>query len=362
MDMDPQILIELTKIISEQNENPVRIEKNLVQKNPPKDKTRSYNVQLGSSTLIISKTNNSQWSEAKHQKFLDQLDQFERQKKLYYQILETEEPLTSSKYGISVRGGELGKSGPGPRAKADALKNARKTGGGSIFAQSFTPQPQYCSRPINRPLSCRNHAKLKNNPFDNNQDPRVGNNAANTNSQVKKDEVAKLSESVTKSYSEIKHELEIKQHQKTVKIDVAGKTYMIENADRMGVDQLENKLAEQMYNSIRDNHKDISDIAGNLGFKADNIKNVKDHVFYNEHVLDRYAHLGDDPVVQRFDPDLKQALAWKRFEIGEHTPEDMEWLKHEYAERFIESTYDAGYTESHDRAQSRFDGNPWNDD
>ena len=30
MDMDPQILMELTKIISEQNENPVRIEKNLV--------------------------------------------------------------------------------------------------------------------------------------------------------------------------------------------------------------------------------------------------------------------------------------------------------------------------------------------
>ena len=93
------------------------------------------------------------------------------------------------------------------------------------------------------------YAKLKNNPFDNNQDPRVRNNAANTNSQnlsVKKDEVAKPSESVTKPYSEIKHELETKQHQKTVKIDVAGKTYMIENADRMGVDQLENKLAEHL--------------------------------------------------------------------------------------------------------------------
>lgn len=259
-------------------------------------------------------------------------------------------------------GGDLGKSGPGPRAKADAARNARKTAGGSLFAQGFTPQRQYGSRPINKPLSCRNHAKLKNNPFDNNQDPKFENNAGNSSRQIKKDEVAKLLESGTKSYSEIKHELEIKQHKKTVEIDVAGKIYTIENADRMGVDQLENKLAEQMYNSIRDNHKDISDIAGNLGFKADNIKSVKDHVFYKEHVLDRYAHLGDDPVVQRFDPDLKQALAWKRFENGQHTPEDMEWLKHEYAERFIESTYDAGYTESHDRAQSRFDGNPWKGD
>ena len=49
MDMDPQIL----KIISEQNEKPVRIEKNLVQKNPAKDKTRSYTVQLGSTYLTI---------------------------------------------------------------------------------------------------------------------------------------------------------------------------------------------------------------------------------------------------------------------------------------------------------------------
>jgi hypothetical protein len=275
--------------------------------------------------------------------------------------------LVQSRYSVNSisRGGDLGKSGPGPRAKADAARNARKTVGGSLFAEGFTPQRQYCSYHNNNPLSYRNHAKLKNNPFNNNQDPRVGNNAANTNSQnlsVKKDEAAKPSESVTKPYSEIKHELETKQHQKTVKIDVAGKTYMIENADRMGVDQLENKLAEQMYNSIRDNDKDISDIAVYTKIKADNIKKCKDHIFYNEHVLDRYAHLGDDPVVQRFDPDLKQALAWKRFEIGEHTPEDMEWLKHEHLERYIESTYDAGYTESHDRAQSRFDGNPWNDD
>jgi hypothetical protein len=275
---------------------------------------------------------------------------------------QTPEALKSA---LEIRCGDLGKSGPGPRAKADAARNARKTGGRSGFTHGFTPQRQYCSYHNNNPLSCRNHAKLKNNPFDNNQDPRVRNNAANTNSQnlsVKKDEVAKPSESVTKPYSEIRHELETKQHQKTIKIDVAGKTYMIENTDRMGVDQLENKLAEQMYNSIRDNDKDISDIAVYTKIKADNIKKCKDHIFYNEHVLDRYVHLGEDPVVQCFDPDLKLALAWKRFEIGEHTPEDMEWLKHEYAERYIESTYDAGYTESHDRAQSRFDGNPWKDD
>ena len=67
------------------------------------------------------------------------------------------------------RGGDLEKSGPGPRAKAEALKNARKTGGGSIFVQGFTPQRQYGSRPINKPLSCRNNVKINEEQFNGNQ-------------------------------------------------------------------------------------------------------------------------------------------------------------------------------------------------
>ena len=98
----------------------------------------------------------------------------EQQKKLYNQLV-AEEPLGSSKSGISedplnwIRGGDLGKSGPGPRAKAAALKNAGKTGGGSIFVQGFTSQPQYCSRPINKPLSCRNNVKINEEQFNGNQ-------------------------------------------------------------------------------------------------------------------------------------------------------------------------------------------------
>ena len=62
--MDPQILVELTKIISEQNKNPVRIEKNLVQQNLAKDKTRFWTVQLGSNDLIIHRPKNSQISDS----------------------------------------------------------------------------------------------------------------------------------------------------------------------------------------------------------------------------------------------------------------------------------------------------------
>ena len=46
--MDPQILVQLTKTISEQNQSPILIEENLVQNNFPKDKTRSYIIKLGS--------------------------------------------------------------------------------------------------------------------------------------------------------------------------------------------------------------------------------------------------------------------------------------------------------------------------
>ena len=92
--MHLQILVELTKIISEQNKNPVRIEKNLVQKNPDKDKTRFYTVQFGSTDstyLTITKPKNSEWSEAQQQKFSDQLYQMEQTNKLFYHICEIEE-------------------------------------------------------------------------------------------------------------------------------------------------------------------------------------------------------------------------------------------------------------------------------
>ena len=46
----------------------------------------------------------------------------------------------------SIRGGDLGKSGPRP----DAARNVRKTGGGSLFAQGFTLRSYH----NNKPLSC----------------------------------------------------------------------------------------------------------------------------------------------------------------------------------------------------------------
>ena len=57
-----------------------------------------------------------------------------------------------SKSALIIRSGDLGKSGPGPRAKADARANAgvRKTGqtassGSSIFVKGYTPHNIYCN-------------------------------------------------------------------------------------------------------------------------------------------------------------------------------------------------------------------------
>lgn len=104
---------------------------------------------------------------------------------------------------------------------------------------------------------------------------------------------------------------------------------------------------------------DICDIAENLGFKADNIKNVKDHVFYQKHELDQYVSLGEASEYKRFDPYIQQALAWKRLETGTHTQDDITWIKHECAERHHELKYGSGYSEAHNRAQTHFDGAPW---
>lgn len=70
---------------------------------------------------------------------------------------------------------------------------------------------------------------------------------------------------------------------------VGDQIYRFKNLPRKNADELEFKLADQIYNSIRKSDTDICDIAQNPDFKADNIKNVKDHVFYNEHDLDPYG-------------------------------------------------------------------------
>jgi len=162
---------------------------------------------------------------------------------------------------------------------------------------------------------------------------------------------------VSYDYVDIMKELEKQSSKNRIDIQSGHQIYMIQNPSRQNADELQFKLAEKIYDSIRESDTDICDIASNLGFKADNVKNVKDHVFYNEHDLDRYGP--DEIEHKRFDATLEQALGWKRLEAGTHTPDDITWIKHECAERHRELKYGSGYSEAHNRAQSRYDGYPW---
>ena len=166
-------------------------------------------------------------------------------------------------------------------------------------------------------------------------------------------------------YKEVMRELERQSSRKKVEIEVGDQIYTIKNSYREDAYELGYKLADQIYDSIRESDTDICDIAQNLGFKADNIKNVKDHVFYNKHYYNKHyldRLVPAEPVeYRRFDANIQQALAWKRFETGTHTQDDITWIKHECAERHHELNYGSGYSEAHDQAQSRFGGAPWED-
>jgi hypothetical protein len=103
----------------------------------------------------------------------------------------------------------------------------------------------------------------------------------------------------------------------------------------------------------------VSGIANNTGIKPENIQKVKDHVFYNEHLLDKYVDYGVPAERARFDSDLSQAEAWSRLEAGTHSQEDINWMKHEVGERWYEMKHNAGYTESHNAVEGRWPGFPW---
>ena len=160
-------------------------------------------------------------------------------------------------------------------------------------------------------------------------------------------------------YNDVMNALNKQSPKKIIDIQIGNDFYKFKNPYPCinGAIELEEPLAEKIYDSIRNSDTDISDIAKNLGLKADNIKKVKDHIFYNEHTLDRFV---DQEVEYRcFDPNLSQALAWKRLEAGIHTPEDRIWIKHEYCERHHELKYESGYSEAHERAEKRYPGYPW---
>lgn len=104
--------------------------------------------------------------------------------------------------------------------------------------------------------------------------------------------------------------------------------------------------AIRAYEAIRKNKYDIEKIAKNTGFSIEQIKQVKDYIFYEKHGLEK----GED----LFDPDYDMALSWQRMEIGKDIWEsDIIMIKHELLERQYEMQ-GISHNDAHDMANEQY--------
>ena len=112
--------------------------------------------------------------------------------------------------------------------------------------------------------------------------------------------------------------------------------------------------SDEAYAAIRASSSDVATIARNTDIKPTNIQKVKDHLFYNQHYLDRFEKLGVPGEMRRFDSSVDIADAWKRLETGAHTRADIQLLRHEIAEAWYMRRHGPGYNGAHNAAQRRF--------
>jgi hypothetical protein len=88
----------------------------------------------------------------------------------------------------------------------------------------------------------------------------------------------------------------------------------------------------------------VAETAGRHGFSHEDIQLIKNHVFYDEHLLDHFPP-GE---MSRFDSSGRMAEAWQRLVGGDPHPSDLDLLAHErYEAQHMESTGDPSYERAH---------------
>ena len=112
--------------------------------------------------------------------------------------------------------------------------------------------------------------------------------------------------------------------------------------------------ADEAYDAIRANNADVARIAERTGLKPRNIQKVKDHIFNEPHLLDRYMHLGEPAEFRTFDSDIRIADTWERLQTGTFTVRDLQLLWHEAAEAWYMRRHGPSYTAAHEAAHARF--------
>lgn len=105
--------------------------------------------------------------------------------------------------------------------------------------------------------------------------------------------------------------------------------------------------AENYYVTVRSRNDDVELISRNTGWSKVKINKIKQHVFFNLHILDRGK--------ARYDADYNMAVAWKRLIAGEFLDRDLLLLKHEYLESGLEKKYNLIYREAHEITQAKYD-------
>jgi hypothetical protein len=106
--------------------------------------------------------------------------------------------------------------------------------------------------------------------------------------------------------------------------------------------RLEEK-AKIIYDQHRAMTTDVDKIAANTGVPRAMIQRIKNHVFYEDHIL----HDGERFVIKKFDPNIDMAEAWQRLVDGSFKKADLMMLKHEYAESLIMEGIQVSYKEAH---------------
>lgn len=134
---------------------------------------------------------------------------------------------------------------------------------------------------------------------------------------------------------EIMQEQEIKKADLEKNLQTDGESCILDNVCPVGAasgaldgDSPEGEAhAELYYESIRNrvSDSDVEKIARNINFPEKVVKDIKNHIFLDEHDFGQ-------GLVGRFDPDYHIAQAWQRLETGKHTELDIMFLKHELVE------------------------------
>lgn len=106
--------------------------------------------------------------------------------------------------------------------------------------------------------------------------------------------------------------------------------------------------AELYYDNIRNRKDDISKISKNTNWSEKSIGQIKNHIFYNTHII-------RDGTRRMLDSDYSMSVAWQRLINGTYEDIDILLLKHEYLESIFEKKYNISNLEAHRMTEKKHD-------